>query len=716
LNVLTKIKQRDISDCGAACLASICAYYNLQTSVASLRILSNTDHRGTTILGLVEAATKLGLIANGVRGTVESLSQIPTPAIAHLKRPNHSLHFVVLYKVKSHSVQIMDPADGEMHQIPLFEFLNLWTNVLVLIHPSNQFTEGNNTQSFFSRIVTIVKPIKNLILLALTGALLYTCLGLSVSLYLKIIIDRVIPSQNWLLLRNSTLGILTLLTMSLAIGSLKGLILIKITKHLDSEMILTYLKQIFKLPQSFFDRMRVGEILSRITEAVKIRTFITEVLTNFIITFIIIIISLILMFTYYWKLGLVMIFIIPVYAIIFSLMNKINKKTEHELIENSSALEALLIESMDKIYSIKTTNAQEFIANKIDDRFNLLSKTLTKSGQTQLASSISTEGAARYFTLLLLWFGTTLVIGGEITAGELLSFYAITGYFTGPASSLISINRSYQNAKIASDRLFEIVDLPTRTNDGTVAVRKSDFGDITLSNVAYRYGSRSSVFTSLNLILRKGLITAIAGPSGSGKSTLAAIITKIYPINNGQVIIGGLDINSLNQFDLREEITLIPQRPVLFSGTILENISMCNQPDLDRIHEVLNALDLNELIHALPEGYHTYLGENGVQLSGGQVQLIAIARALYKDPQIYIFDEVTASMDTWLEEKTLRLMTDLSKKGKTIILITHRPSTMSIADRIVLLQNGNVAEEGTFQELIDNKGKFYRMWEQLRVG
>lgn len=711
MSSVVKIKQRDITDCGAACLGSVCGYFNLKLSIANLRLLTNTDQRGTTVLGIVEAATQLGFIASGVKGTAKSLQSIPTPAIAHFKRENHSLHYVVISKVDANHIEIMDPADGEIHKMSMSEFLSYWTQVLILLYPSEKFQTGNQTTSFAARLFRITQPVRKPLCYALLAALLYTVLGLSISYYLQVLIDQVIPSNNWSALRQNTIGISLLLTTSLAIAFAKGRITILINESLDSSLLLDYCKYIPSLSQSFFERMKTGEILSRITEAVKIRAFITDILVNFIITAVVIIIALTLMFTYYWKLGIVMLLILPAYGCIFFFTNKLNRKFEKELIENTAAFESFLIESVDKMYTLRISNGHDLFLKKLDTKYASLANSIRKSSYNQLISGISTESVARYFTLLLLGFGTTLILQGEITTGELFSFYAIVGFFTGPASSLITINRLFQNAKIASERFFEILDLPAPEirNPHPTHIPNDD---IHLQQVNFRYGSRSMVFTNLSLTLLKGKITAITGPSGSGKSTLAALITKIYPLNAGKILLGTQDIHDINAFDLREQIALIPQRPELFSGSLLENITMSPEPDPARLERVFHMPGLSDFLRSLPDGPLTPVGEHGIQLSGGQLQLIALARALYKSPMVYILDEATAAMDAGLEEKTLQLLTSLRASGKTIILITHRLSTLSIADRIVVLRDGAVAEEGKYQELVERKAAFYGMWKR----
>ncbi|MCK7555322.1 ATP-binding cassette domain-containing protein [Chitinophaga sedimenti] len=294
----------------------------------------------------------------------------------------------------------------------------------------------------------------------------------------------------------------------------------------------------------------------------------------------------------------------------------------------------------------------------------------------------------------------------------MLSFYAILGYFTGPAMSLISANKSMQDALIAADRLFEIMDLEQEDTANKVVLTPEMVGNIMFHNVSFRYGSRTEVFKNFNLHMEKGKITAVVGESGSGKSTLMALLQNIYPLRDGHISIGNLDIKYIENESLRRRVSVVPQQIDLFAGTILENIAVGEyEPDMQRALLVSQHLGLLEFIEKLPDGFNTRLGEHGANLSGGQRQRLAIARAIYRNPDILILDEATSSLDPVSDQYVQRTMQALRDGGKTIIVIAHRLSTVMNADKIVVLQEGMMAEEGTHSQLMARKAIYSRLWE-----
>jgi ATP-binding cassette subfamily B protein len=340
-------------------------------------------------------------------------------------------------------------------------------------------------------------------------------------------------------------------------------------------------------------------------------------------------------------------------------------------------------------------------------------KTVYESGLNSIFAGSSSEFFSKLFTIILLWSGAGFVLNNELTPGELLSFYALTGYFTGPVSSLIGLNKVVQNAVIAADRLFEIMDVERENEENQFDLTPDRAGKITFKNITFRYGSRGAVFENLDLEILKGTVTAIVGESGSGKSTLMALLQKSYPLHSGQISIGEHNLKYITPDSLRRIISIVPQKIDLFAGNVVENIAVGDyQPDLRKILALCSDLGILDFIEKLPGGLSTWLGENGVTLSGGQKQRIAIARALYRDPEILILDEATSSLDSASESYIRKIVDRLRDQNKTVIMITHRLSSVLQADKIVVLEAGKVAEEGRHRELLQNKGRYYELWRE----
>lgn len=706
------IKQHDITDCGAACLASVAAHFGLDMPISKIRQYASTDKKGTNILGLIEAAEQLGLTAKGVKGEFEALFEIPTPAIAHVVVKEGLHHFVVIYNVSGRYIEVMDPMDGKIHKLPHSEFKKRWTGVLLLIMPGENFTAGSQKVSIRSRLWYLLKPHRSVLLQATVGAAVYTIIGLSTAIFVQLLVDYVLADGNRNLLNLLSAGMIILLLIQIFIGAAKTVFTLKTGQLIDARLILGYYKHLLKLPQQFFDTMRVGEIISRINDAVKIRAFINDVAINIIVNIFIVVFSFALMFTYYWKLGLVMLAIIPLFSLVYLITNRLNKKTQREVMEHAAELESQLVESLNSVSTIKQFGLEQTANLKTEIKFVQLLKTVYRSGLNSVFSGNASQFTSRLFTIILLWVGAVYVLQGFITPGELLSFYAIIGYFTGPVSELVGMNRTIQDALIASDRLFEIMDLDKEEEGHKVKLKKEFIGDISFENVCFRYGSRADVFGGLNLTIPKGNITSFVGESGSGKSTIVNILLKMYPIQSGRVSIGELNLQHADSKSLREVISVVPQKIDLFAGNVIDNIAIGDyEPDMASILSICKNLGILGFIEDLPNGFGTYLGENGATLSGGQKQRIAIARALYKEPEILILDEATSSLDSASEQYVQKSVHYLRKKGKTVILIAHRLSTVMMADKICVLHKGDLVEEGTHNQLLKNRSHYYRLWQ-----
>ncbi len=707
-----KIRQHDITDCGAACLASVCAYYGLQFPVSRIRQYAFTDQKGTNVLGMIEAANKLGLSAKGVRAKLEALKIVPKPIIAHIIVKDVLQHFVVIYKVTDSYVEYMDPGDGRMHKKTNEEFQKVWTGVLVLMEPEERFQKGNQKTSMMKKFLSLLAPHKSVMFQAIFGALIYSILGLSTSVYVGKITDYVLVDKNLNLLNLMGVVMLLILLMRTFIGSMKSFLALKTGQRIDAALILGYYKHLLTLPQQFFDTMRVGEIISRVNDAVKIRNFINNVSLDLVVNMMILVFSVCIMFVYSWQLALITLASAPLFFIIYWFFNRLNKKYQRSIMESSADLESQLVESINSISTIKRFGIEEYANLKTETRFVGLLKNTYQS----IYGAIMAQGGIQFIstgiTIAVLWMGSILVVDQDLTPGTLMVFYSLVGYVLSPISSLITSNQTIQDALIAADRLFQIMDLEREQDDSQKITFTSEMvGDIIFDKVSFRYGSRRQVFEDLNLTIEKGKTTAIIGESGSGKTTLISLLQHIYPIQTGQIRIGGYDIAQISNRSLRRRVGTVPQQIELFAGSIVENIAVGDlQPDMKRISNLIDELGLRPFVERQPKGLLTYIGEHGASLSGGERQRIAIARALYKEPDILIFDEATSSLDSFSESYVKATLDALAARGRTVIIIAHRLSTVKTADCIVVLKDGKVAEKGTHHELRLEAGIYSRLW------
>ena len=616
--------------------------------------------------------------------------------------------------MEKENITYMDPGDGRMHKVTNEVFKKMWTGILLLIEPEERFKKGNMKTSMTKKFFSLLAPHKSVMMQAVFGALIYSILGLSTSIYVGKITDYVLVDQNINLLNLMGVMMIIILILRTFIGAMKSILALKTGQRIDAALILGYYKHLLTLPQQFFDTMRVGEIISRVNDAVKIRNFINNVSLELVVNIMILLFSVGLMFLYSWKLALITLAAAPLFGLIFWGFNKLNRKYQRGIMESSAELESQLVESINSISTIKRFGIEEFANLKTETRFVHLLKNTFRS----IYGSIMAQGGIQFvstaITISVLWIGSILVINRELTPGTLMVFYSLISYVVSPIGSLISSNQTIQDALIAADRLFQIMDLEREQDDNRRIVLEPEMiGDISFENVVFRYGSRKEVFNGLNLKIKKGKTTAVLGESGSGKTTLVSLLQHIYPILSGRICIGNYDIAQIDNKSLRQRVGTVPQQIELFAGTIIENIAVGDlQPDMKRIVDLIEQLGLKDFIERLPNGFMTYIGEHGASLSGGERQRIAIARALYKEPEILIFDEATSSLDSISERYVKQTLDALAKRGKTIIVIAHRLSTVKDADTIVVIDKGMVVETGTHRELCNTEGMYRRLWNE----
>lgn len=707
------VKQQDVTDCGAACLVSIAASYGTNFSVSKVRQTAGTDKRGTSMLGMVEAATKMGFNAKAVRAGIEVIRQIPLPSIAHVLLENGLQHFVVLYSIKREQLVYMDPATGTLVKSRHSDFSKIWTGVLLLLEPSGSILIAHKTKSTKKRIYDLLTANRSLLLQGFIGALVYTLLGLSLSIYIQKLVDTILVDGDLGLLNLVSIMMIFLLCIQQYTGTFKTLLGLQVGQRMDATLISHYLRHLLKLPQFFFDTMRKGEVLSRINDAVMIRNFVSDTVMQIVVNLLILICSFLVMFLYSIKLALMMLLLLPIYGILYYLSNKINRYWQRKLMEKGATMETELVGTLQASTTIKRFGLEEVMIEKNESGLIALLRTVYDTGIRNIALSSVAEFVTRFFTLLILWIGSILVIEKALTPGTLLSFYSIIGYFTGPVLVLIGTTKSFQEAMIAADRLFEIMELePEEASQVGRLPQSFNEGDIVFDQVGFRYGSRQTVFNELSFQITVGSCIGIAGESGSGKSTLLHLLLRLYPIQKGHIYIGGVDINDISLPVLREKIAVVPQDTDILSGTVLENICLNKNIVIDDVIQLCQQVGLDDFIRSLPEGYHTVLQEQGSDLSGGQKQKIGIVRALYRRPSVLLLDEATASLDTISESAVQECLQYYRPRGVTIMIVAHRLTTLQFCDEILVLQDGKLIERGSHDELIQQLGLYATMWDQ----
>ena len=704
------VRQNDQSDCGAAALATITLHHRVPIGLQQMRDLAGTDRIGTNLLGLLQAAEALGFSAKAVKGPFEAIAGVPLPAIAHLKTDEGLGHFVVLHRVRKNSVVVADPGRG-IQQLSRDAFCRRWTGYLMLVVPESKLSPAGSGSAPVSpgrRFLRLLGSHTSVLVEALVCALLMTVLGISTSYFIQHLVDSVLVRNEGRLLNALGIGMVLIALFRTLFGAFRQYLLAHVGRKADLALIAGYARHLLGLPLRFFETRRVGEILSRVNDAAKVRDAISGTTLTAVVDGMLVVLLLVILWLYDVRLALVATAFVPVLVASAVAHHPAARRRSRQAMEEAAQLSAHLVEDVSGVEAVKAFGAERVRAE--DGETHLVRFVQSMFSLQKLGISMSTLGTfvTALAGIVILWYGGHRVMGGALTVGELMFFYTLLGYLLEPLERLASVNLKLQDALVAVDRLCQIMDLEVEPlGDSRKATFRGIRDALELRDVRFQYACRAPVLEQLNLRIPAGRTVAIVGESGSGKSTVLKLLMGFYAPTGGQILIDGVDLRDFDLASLRGRIGLVAQDPFIFTGTIHENIAL-GRPGTTReeVIEVTRAAGLEEFITALPERYETVIGERGANLSGGQRQRLAIARALLRRPEILIFDEATSHLDT-ATERAIQESLRTALAGKTVVLVAHRLSTIREADLIYVLHQGRVVEEGTHRQLMAREGRYW---------
>ncbi len=715
----TFVKQHDVTDCAAACMAMVCLHYKKETIITKLRDVMGTDLKGTNLIGLSKCAENLGFSSQAVRVDREGLlSEYTLPAIANVVTKEGLSHFVVIFKITKTHIIVGDPAK-DLEKVKIDEFYKSFTGALLLLKPNAEFIGGKQKGAkMFDRYIKLLLPQKKLFVYAILASFLLTALGIISSLFNNIIYDEILPYHQKDVLKIMLLVFLGITITQTVIGFVRQWILLHLSIKIDIPLMLGYFEHIYKLPMKFFATRKTGDITTRFSDAFTIKNVFTSIALSLIMDVSMALISGVILFQMNPKLFVIILFMTIISILLVFIFKQPYKKINEEQMQQASILNSEIIEGLRGVEAIKG-NANE------EDELECIEKEYIKSlrigyresmlsnVQGSISSIISGIG-----NLLLLYAGISQVIDSNLTLGNYMAFMTLAGYFMDPIGNLVNLQLSIQEANISMKRLSEIMDYEREAGmeEGAEASQKyQEFtgvnGDVKLSHVTFRYGNRKPALKDVSFTIPKGKKVALVGSSGSGKSTIAKLLLKYYELEEGEITIGGVDISEYANDSLRRGISYVPQNIELFSKSIYDNIRVSRQnATLEEVKKAAKSADAHEFIKRLPMHYYTYLEEAGNGLSGGEKQRIALARAFLKENEFYIMDESTSNLDFVTENIIFDMIYNKFKK-KTMLIIAHRLATVKNCDEIIVMDNGEIVEQGSHEELIGKQGQYYRLWE-----
>jgi ATP-binding cassette subfamily B protein len=705
------VRGRGSVEATVACFQMLSQYFGMPFRRDIIRRVITTQDARSGNLSLMHCggvAELMGLSAQLVNVPSIAVSRLPTPVLLSWQDS-----FAILYESSERELVLAVPESG-IKRIKPSRFIEDWGDegqALLLKATKSTPKERFGLNWFIPSIIRYRRVLTEVLI----ASFFVQLFGLANPLMIQLIIDKVIV-QNSI----NTLHVLGVLLVAVAIfeallTSLRTYLFVDTTNRIDMALGSEIIDHLLRLPLRYFERRPVGELATRIGELENIRQFLTGTALTVVLDAVFSVVYIVVMFIYSWLLTLVTLAVIPLFILLTVVVSPIVRQQLRTKAERQAETQSYLVEVLSGISTVKAQNIELRARWKWQERYGRYVSDGFKNVLTSTAASSTSNFLNKLSALLVLWVGAYLVLDGQLSLGQLIAFRIISGYVTGPLLRLAQIWQNFQQTALSLERLSDIVDSPQEADETdryNIALPPVE-GTVKYEDVSFRFGTTGPLqLNNINIEIPAGTFVGIVGQSGSGKSTLTKLLPRLYDPLSGRIIVDGYDISKVELYSLRRQIGIVPQETLLFDGTVQENIALTN-PDAssEEIIEAARVAVAHDFIMELPSGYNTRVGERGSALSGGQRQRIAIARTILQGPQLLILDEATSALD-YSTERQVCLNLAQVYKGRTVFFITHRLTTIRNADLILMMDQGAVVEQGTHEQLMAQKGRYYCLYLQ----
>jgi ATP-binding cassette, subfamily B, bacterial HlyB/CyaB len=695
-----------------ACFQMLSQYWQfpLRRDVVRRVLTGQRDRMGSISLMQIGVVSELvGLRAQLVKIPISAISRIQTPAIVAWRDS-----FAVIYEVNSFNVAISVPEQGLLQRRPVELEADLVVEESAVSVLLIQSTRDTPKKKFgLNWFLPSLKKYRGVLIEVLVASFFVQLFGLANPLMTQVIIDSVLVKNS-----PSTLQVLGIFLIVIAIfeailTSLRTYLFVDTTNRIDLALGSEIIDHLLRLPLRYFDRRPVGELATRINELENIRQFLTGTALTVVLDAVFSVIYIVVMLIYSVTLTAVSLATLPLFIILTAVVSPLVRRQLRTRAEQNAQSQSYLVEVLSGIQTVKAQNIELRSRWKWQEKYTRYVSAGFKTVLTQTTASSTSTFLNQLSSLLVLWVGAYLVLAGKLSLGQLIAFRIIAGYVTSPLLRLTQLWQNFQETALSLERLSDILDTPMEVEEGDHIPLPMIEGNVQFENVSFRFNPGTPLqLDNIHLEFPAGQFVGIVGQSGSGKSTLMKLLPRLYPLESGRILMDGYDISKVDLYSLRRQVGIVPQDTLLFEGTIQENIAL-NHPDAT-YEEVIEAAGIavaHDFIMGLPDGYNTRVGERGSALSGGQRQRIAIARTILQNPRLLILDEATSALD-YNAERQVCLNLAEAFKGRTVFFITHRLSTIRNADEILLMEQGAVVEQGTHEELMEMRGRYFCLYRQ----